>query len=262
MRFFRKEDEFPDEPIVKKRRAIFFSSVIVAVIFTVLIYNAVSSDLKSNKHNNHNKDSNNTNNSINSTSDKSNINNDRPAGCQTDDSDQSIPNAPPKDLEWKNIRTMVLPVSQSAGPKIRNGYIWECYAHTPMGAVEAATVIPSVIYSSAKDKNDFINTFDKLIVNDDKEKQMRDVWENGYEDQQVPIKGFKVFSYTKDNANIQVIMGPFDNDMYGSTDVNVKWVNGDWKVLLYSDGSTFNRNITTVNSTEGFNLWEENSNGM
>lgn len=257
MRFFRKEDEFPDEPIVKKRRAIFFSSVIVAVIFTVLIYNAVSSDLKSNKHNNHNKDSNNTNNSINSTSDKSNINNDRPAGCQTDDSDQSIPNAPPKDLEWKNIRTMVLPTSKSSGPTMMDGYIWHCYAHTPMGAVEAANVILINIYESARNHDDYINTINKLTVKDDNQTKLINAWDSSFKDDNLDIYGFKVFSYTKDNANIQIIM-KVDNDMYGSTDVNVRWDNGDWKILVYSDGSTFNQNIVTVNDTKGFNLWRSN----
>ena len=56
----------------------------------------------------------------------------------------ALPAAPPG-VSWTSIGIVPVPVSPTAGPLRRSGPVWSCYAHTPMGAVIAAHVIPALL---------------------------------------------------------------------------------------------------------------------
>src|ERR1044072_1966756 len=59
----------------------------------------------------------------------------RPAGCRTDDSDQSKPTKGPDDMRWKNIGSETVPISPTAGPLKYNGPVWSCFAQNPRRAL-------------------------------------------------------------------------------------------------------------------------------
>lgn len=65
--------------------------------------------------------------------------------CRTAPPDNITPTAPPSDLTWRNVGTVLVPVSAADGPARHTGAAWSCYAHSPMGAVLASYGIPATL---------------------------------------------------------------------------------------------------------------------
>ncbi|MFF2025440.1 hypothetical protein ACFVW2_27015 [Streptomyces sp. NPDC058171] len=179
----------------------------------------------------------------------------RPAGCETDDSDQKKPTAPPKDVSWKANGTNLVPVSKTAGPLKFDGPVWYCFARTPMGAVLAA--------HSIADKFGFAGWRevaerqvvpgagrDAFIADRAKEK------DTPVSDQPsgVTYAGFAVLSYNEKEATVMVLAGVPQNDQYGSLSVNLRWHEGDWKVVPDPDGTLY-AGGSRVDGTDGFVTW-------
>lgn len=61
---------------------------------------------------------------------------DRECGALSDDQDYPT-EAPPTEWETYGSSSMTVPVSDEYGPLKRDGALWECYAHSPTGAVYA-----------------------------------------------------------------------------------------------------------------------------
>jgi hypothetical protein len=55
---------------------------------------------------------------------------------------RSTPVQPPTDVTWQPLNGGKIPLSATAGPLLTSGPVLWCFAHTPMGAVMAANVIP------------------------------------------------------------------------------------------------------------------------
>lgn len=63
------------------------------------------------------------------------------SGCSLPDGDQKIPNTAPPVDEWANVNGVGVPTSKTYGPEKREGDLYGCYAHSPTGALFAATYI-------------------------------------------------------------------------------------------------------------------------
>ncbi|MFD7548342.1 hypothetical protein [Streptomyces sp. NPDC059816] len=174
--------------------------------------------------------------------------------CRTADRDTSLPKNSPRDLKWKNLGSMSVPVSELSGPKHFNGPIWSCYAHTPMGAVMAAHSITSrisypgwrelaerqMVPGKARDK--FLEARAK-----EKDKSLSAPPEDGR------YAGFSVLSFTKERTSLMMLL-EYAEGAYFTVSVNMQWQDGDWKLILRSDGS-YSPDPSIVSDDTGFIAW-------
>ncbi|MFI6347463.1 hypothetical protein [Streptomyces sp. NPDC050560] len=187
------------------------------------------------------------------------VDNGRPRDCHTDDSGGStVPKSAPKDVVWRSLGAAQVPVSSSAGPKQREGTPWWCFAHTPMGAVEAAVIIPSqasgsgwrqvsreqLVAGSGRDQFEKDREYESDIDGPDDV----DAGSLGY------YAGFAVLSYQDEAATVKLLIKSDVGGLTGTTTVHLRWDRGDWKVQPSGGGELFSAIDYTAN-TNGFIMW-------
>ncbi|WP_405465970.1 hypothetical protein OG783_22815 [Streptomyces jietaisiensis] len=183
----------------------------------------------------------------------------RPPGCHTDDDmGNMMPKKAPKDISWHTFGITRVPVSVSAGPTRTTGPVRWCFAHTPVGAALAATVIPSqmsgahwktisqqqVVAGGGRDMFEFQRS---IIRNIDSAAQRNGGTSVG------SYTGFSVNSYTSDTATIGLLLR--NGQSYTTTDIQLRWDHGDWKVVPDGDGSLHTPVTTLQGSPSGYILW-------
>ncbi|MGW4733824.1 hypothetical protein ACWEQC_32450 [Streptomyces shenzhenensis] len=182
----------------------------------------------------------------------------RPQGCRTDDSaGATLPTAAPKDIDWRMIGVVRVPVSATAGPTHDDGTPWWCFARTATGAVLAAHIITAQMGESGwrtvaaeqlvpgQPRDMFV--FRRSTVADS-------VAANTTDTSAVSTYvGFSVPSCTRTTASVNLLMRSTQG--YAATTVNLRWEKGDWKVVPFSDGSLYAQ-VRSVQNTRGYLLWE------
>ncbi|MFJ3674024.1 hypothetical protein ACIPSE_47075 [Streptomyces sp. NPDC090106] len=178
----------------------------------------------------------------------------RPTGCATDDGDRATPEAAPADTRWRTLGGTRVPVSATAGPTQRTGPVLWCFAHTAMGAVLAAHVVPAQMTSSnwrEVTRDQVVAGFGRdLFVSQrgslsDARLRTR---ENG------SYAGFLVAEYSAGAATVDVLIKSPDGP-YFSTSVRLLWSGGDWKVRPANDGG-LHTELTSAGGTDGYVLWK------
>jgi hypothetical protein len=182
----------------------------------------------------------------------------RPQGCATDDSaGDALPKSAPKDIGWQSLGIARVPVSASAGPTRTTGPMRWCYAHTPVGAALAATVIPSQMSGSGwktvsrqqvvAGRGRDLFEFQRATVQDiDSAAQSGGTSAGSY-------AGFSVTSYTRGAANVSLLIRTGQG--YATTTIALRWSGGDWKVVPADDGSLHTSVTTVQGSPSGYVLW-------
>ncbi|MET7457502.1 hypothetical protein ABZT03_37750 [Streptomyces sp. NPDC005574] len=179
----------------------------------------------------------------------------RPGGCRTDDSaGDAIPKSVPKDITWHTLGIGRVPVSVSAGPTKFQGAVWWCFAHTPMGSVLAATVIPTQMSGS-----EWRTVTDQQVVAGQGRKlfvfQRTAVPDTDSSDS-APVTssyaGFQVTSYTGETATVRQLIK--NEEGYASTSVSVRWSGGDWKIEPDGSGGLYSQ-LAPEQSVVGYTLW-------
>ncbi|MFD5555400.1 hypothetical protein ACFWIA_16370 [Streptomyces sp. NPDC127068] len=179
----------------------------------------------------------------------------RPTGCRTDDSDQRKPTAPPKDLYWKANGTHLVPLSKTAGPLKFDGRVWYCFARTPMGAVLAAHSIADKFgaagWREVAERQVLPGPGRDAFITD----RAKEEDDTGSEQPSgVVYAGFTVLSYDQKQATVMVLAGVPENERYASLSVNLRWHEGDWKVVPDPDGTLYGGGSRT-DGTDGFVTW-------
>jgi hypothetical protein len=177
----------------------------------------------------------------------------RPGGCHTDDTDQTAPAQPPGDVTWRPLNGAKVPLSASAGPVKSSGQVLWCFAHTPLGAVMAANVIPRQMSGSA-----WRTVTEQQVVAGN----ARDVFVAMRSSQQgAPpqytansMAGFMVMSYSPDTAVVRLLIKQ-PPAVYATTDFTVAWDGGDWKVKALAGGD-LHTPVTAVTANGGFVMWK------
>lgn len=182
----------------------------------------------------------------------------RPRGCRTDDSaGDALPKAAPKDISWHTIGIARVPFSASAGPTRTTGPVRWCYAHTPVGAALAATVIPSQMSGSgwktvsrqqvaAGQGRDMFEVQRSTVRSIDSAAEAGSTSVGSY-------AGFSVTSYTDEAASVGLLIRTGQG--YASTSIQLRWNGGDWKVVPGGDGSLHTPVNTVQGSPRGYFLW-------
>jgi hypothetical protein len=161
-----------------------------------------------------------------------------PSTCRPADTSQQIPTTTPAGVTWELFQAIAVPASAAAGPLKREGDLRSCYAHTPTGALIAATQIePRLTYSSSwrqiLDRQVMDGAGKNAFLADRKAKGVPGVLPAGGVAQ---YAGFKFVTYSPDTAVIDVAnrLGP---DTWVSGISTVKWRGGDWKLEIRPDGT-------------------------
>jgi hypothetical protein len=183
-----------------------------------------------------------------------------PAGsCPATSASDAIPTAPPGDLRWQNLGAMLVPVSATSGPARYAGAVWECYAHSPLGAVMAAYDIFAGLASP-----DWRTVAGHEVVPGRGQRAF--IAASQSQAYQAPppgaiaqAVGFEVVSYTLQQATIEALASAGE-DAYQADERTVAWVDGDWKMVLTPDGDT-GPDTQLVTSAGGFVLWGSAGNG-
>ncbi|WP_198348093.1 hypothetical protein [Plantactinospora sp. KBS50] len=159
---------------------------------------------------------------------------------------------PPADVTWRQLNGAGVPLSASAGPLRTTGAVQWCFAHTPMGAVMAANVIPRHM-SGAEWRS---VTAQQVVPGID-----RDIFVAMRSSQQdAPVRytanslaGFLLMSYASDLATVRLLIRQVPAT-YGVTDYTVQWQGGDWKLRPLAGGD-LHTPVTPVPDATGFVLW-------
>nr|BFE59553.1 hypothetical protein GCM10020063_040790 [Dactylosporangium thailandense] len=178
---------------------------------------------------------------------------DRPAGCHTDDSDQTVPTAPPADVTWRQLNGAPAPLSASAGPVQESGPLLWCFAHTPMGAVMAASVILRQMSG-----DNWQAVVQQQVVDDGNRRIFELVRSSqrsgGAQYTASKYAGFLIQSYGPVRALLRLLIEASPG-VFGTVEVTVAWDGGDWKVLAQPGGDMYG-SPTQVNATGPFVLWK------
>lgn len=156
-------------------------------------------------------------------------------GCHPTDTGTRVPQSAPPQVNWSLYKTVALPASRAAGPLINEGDVARCYAHTPTGALIAATQI-SLRVSAADDYVRVITTQvapgpgrDKMLGLRDQAPTLRVT-----PGEAAQIAGFRFIAFTPQTAVVQLAnRGPSGG--MGVFTITVVW-DGDWKLLAQPDG--------------------------
>ena len=183
-----------------------------------------------------------------------------PAGTATPSSsapesvpaDQTVPRVGPP-ATWVTVKTLLLPVSATAGPRVNTANEMTGYERTPTGALLAVADndvrFPLVDDWRAATLSAVADTPGRAAFIEQRAAYGRVDPTPG---QLTQIAGFNVVSYTPGRATIQLARVASDGGLTATTDT-VVWERGDWKVLLPESGTTPPPAVLT--SLQGYVPW-------
>ncbi|MEJ5913178.1 hypothetical protein [Pseudokineococcus sp. 1T1Z-3] len=160
-------------------------------------------------------------------------------GCDPASASEALPTTPPADLEFEIVDRAIVPVSDTYGPALRTGPVWDCFSHSPMGAVMAAASI-----STLRVVGEDLATIGErqLVENAGREVYLDFVRGLGPEGVTAPSggfnqpAGFRVDSYTPEQAVVSVASRT-PNGALSAAGLTVLWEDGTWKLQLLDNGS-------------------------
>lgn len=175
-----------------------------------------------------------------------------------DGSDQAIPTSAPPGVTWTIYHAIALPGSPVYGPTKTDGDLATGYAHSPTGALLAATNIVTR-YALGAD-------WRTVLARQTVPGPGRQAWEvarasyDGNADRAVPgsrgqYSAFRFINYTPDVATIELVT---QFASYGgaqqSSALTVQWNGQDWLLALQPNGSPAPPQ-QRITSLEGFTPW-------
>jgi hypothetical protein len=166
--------------------------------------------------------------------------------------DQELPRTAPP-VSWVTVKTLALPVSATAGPRVDTDTVMSGYAHTPIGAL-IATADTSARYSIVDNWRQAT-----LASVADTPGRAAFLQQRAAYGQVTPtpgqltqIAGFNIVSYTPGRAVVQLARAAGDGSLTVTTDT-VVWRDRDWKLLLPDSGTT--PPAADLPSLQGFIPW-------
>ncbi len=175
-------------------------------------------------------------------------------GCGLTDTNQTPPTSTPKDVTWQLIKGDAMPVSPSAGPGRIEGPIARCYAHTPLGALIAASQIGDRLgVASNREAIEILRrqAIPGPGVNNNLRLLAGPEVNDGSSDGQ--LAGFQFVDYTPDMAVINLANRLTDGTFNAAT-FTLKWLDGDWKIKIQDSGAD-SSSVSQVTSLAGYVPW-------
>jgi hypothetical protein len=157
-------------------------------------------------------------------------------GCNVPEGDTSSKPAMPEDLRWEARNGWTWPVSDTYGPtQTKDGY-GVCFARSPLGAALAAVSMNAS--ANVMDARGAGETY--MLDSKGKDVLLGKTPEGPAATTPVPFSGFIVDSFNKDEAAITLVVSTAASSSgYAGLPLTFQWVDGDWKLKLLDDGSSF-----------------------
>jgi hypothetical protein len=177
----------------------------------------------------------------------------QPPGCPATAAGDALPAAPPGDVQWKSVGSIMVPTSATDGPARYDGAVWECYAHNPTGAVLAAYDI----FAGLASPDWHVIAEHDVIPGQGQQAYIAASQSQTYSEPApggiAQAVGFEILAYTAQQATVETLADAGD-DQYQASELTVAWYDGDWKMVLTPDGES-GPDPQLVTSTDGFVLW-------
>ncbi|MEU1590656.1 hypothetical protein [Micromonospora sp. NPDC005710] len=159
---------------------------------------------------------------------------------------------PPDDLTWLVLETgKRVPVSASIGPRHSDGQVLRCFAHTPMGAVLAAHVVPTQLgergWRATVDQQVIAGTGREVLAG------RLDFATPGVGGSHGAYVGYTVVRYTPEAALVRLLVKTTAGQ-HVATVVDVRWDAGDWKVQPSRVGEVRTPSESVLGNA-GFTMW-------
>lgn len=163
--------------------------------------------------------------------------------CDVASDDQEYPTKAP-DTEWELYENVAsVPTSNTYGPTKKDGEFWQCYAHSPKGALFASFGLSQAfttgqVYEAAVDTPGARDIFDENSAVQDSEGAA------------VEVAGFKIDSYSDTEATVVLLVNV--NGQLGTSPIQLVWDEsaGDWRWDAENTPPP-----EQVDSDEGFTTW-------
>lgn len=165
-------------------------------------------------------------------------------GCKVPNGDTSSSPAMPTDLRWDAAKGWTWPVSDTYGPtQDKDGY-GTCFARSPLGAALAMSSFYGMGNTQDPKKAMEIYAADsigkQLVL--DKPVAMQSA---GAGTGPIAFAGFITNSFTPDEAQITLVFAVAKSSTgYMGIPSTLVWVDGDWKLKILDDGSTYAGSVT------------------
>lgn len=156
----------------------------------------------------------------------------RPAGCATTGTDQTVPTSTPAAVTWTLLARAAVPSTAADGPKLRTpagvGY---CYSHTPIGALLAASNIGHGTGSPQAQQDEALRCC--VVPNQYSAQAAKQPMEPESPSQDIAqLKGFRFITYSPTQASITLasnsVAAP---DQYSALTFALQWYRGDWRLV-------------------------------
>lgn len=160
--------------------------------------------------------------------------------CKIKAGDQRILSSAPTSVIWRFEGGLMVPTKQTIGPGGRDGDgVSSCFAHSPIGAVFAAMHT----LAQVRDESIAAEVLERrMAANPGRTRALAEARANrrnptpGRAQTDLQFAGFKIVDYTPARAVISLAVQT-DVEHIGGMAVTLRWVDGDWKIALRSDGS-------------------------
>lgn len=173
-------------------------------------------------------------------------------GLEGFEAESSLTAAP--DNEWELVGTVAAPTAPRVGPGlVRDDRLRTCFAHTAEGALFAAINY----FGAASDARTIPLILDLVADGPGKDAAVEEggTPDFGPSSTRVQVAGFKVNSYTSDEAVIDIAFSVTSaSSQLVSMPIAVVWQDGDWKLELADDGR-FPFSAAPLQSLGGYIPW-------
>lgn len=140
------------------------------------------------------------------------------------------------DAEWELVGTVAAPSVEGMGPGAEEDGLRTCYARTPTGALLAAANVAAMGSDAALVEE---MTAEMTAAGPGREAALERIADDGAP--AVPtavryqVRGFRLLDYSGTEASVDLALG-VEGGATGSFVLDLRWEDGDWKVVLTDDG--------------------------
>lgn len=167
--------------------------------------------------------------------------------CSLDAQDQEKPGSAP-DVTWKLYAEQVkLPTSEKLGPGKQAGKFWQCWAHSPKGAVLAGIgLVADFTFGGVKEAANPSDEREEVFES----QQSADASNIG------EVRGFKLLQYDGTTAKLSYLLR--DGTDETSLDLTIEWNSeaGDWRLAL--DKAVPEAELLYSSDVAGYTTWGTN----
>lgn len=172
--------------------------------------------------------------------------------CRIPPGDQRLVSNPPAGVDWRFESSLLIPTRKDIGPGARDGRgVLSCFAHSPIGSVFAAMAVLAQVQDftlSARVIQARVAPGPGRNIALAEARTLAPT--PGSRGRTAQFVGFKFFDYTPGRAVISLAI-QVDPEHTGAQAVTMRWVDGDWRLELRSDG-TIGGDPDVLGSLDGF----------